>query len=90
MSKVPYTVDVDEYICTALEQIRKMNETRDYSSLMAVVERIQFHAQRMEDAIYAALDNKYWIKQNTHSPDMDDQEFRKQMQQRFKKGNEND
>lgn len=90
MSKVPYTVDVDEYICSALEQIRKMNETRDYSSLMAVVERIQFHAQRMEDAIYVALDNKFWIKQNTHSTDMDDQEFRKQMQQRFKKENEND
>lgn len=56
MSKVPYTINVDEYICSALEQMRKMNESRDYSSLGAAIERIQHHANQMENALYAYED----------------------------------
>ncbi len=53
MSRVPYTINVDEYICTALEQMRKMNECRDYSGLAAAIERIQHHANQMENALYS-------------------------------------
>ena len=53
MSRIPYTINVDEYICTALEQMRKMNESRDYSGLAAAIERIQHHANHMESALYS-------------------------------------
>ena len=52
MSKVPYTVNVDRFICTELEEIRKMTKTLDFSSLLATVERIQHHGSAMEDALY--------------------------------------
>ena len=52
MSKVPYTVNVDRYICTELEDIRKMTKTLDFSSLLATVERIQHHSSAMEDSLY--------------------------------------
>jgi hypothetical protein len=51
MSKV-YVELVEEYICDALEAIRKMNENRDYSGLAAVVERIQQHASKMEKGLW--------------------------------------
>ena len=50
MSKVKYYY-TEEYLCQCLDEIRRMHETRDYSSLMAVTERIQAHANKMEDAI---------------------------------------
>lgn len=53
MSRVPYTVNIDEFICSALTEIREMDKVRDYSRLMAVVERIQSHANKMEEAIWA-------------------------------------
>ena len=56
MSKVPYTINVDEYICSALDQMRKMNDNRDYSGLAAAIERIQHHANQMENALYAYED----------------------------------
>lgn len=53
MSRTSYTVNVDEYICSALSDIRTMDKNRDYSSLMATVERIQFHASKMEEGLWA-------------------------------------
>lgn len=81
MSKVPYTVDVNEYICTALEYIRKMDETRDYSGLMAVVERVQIHADKMEDAIHAAFDKRYSIQAWCEDGDLTDKEFREKVKE---------
>ena len=52
MSKIPYEIDVDRWICTELGDIRDMQKTHDYSRLLATVERIQYHAQCMEDALY--------------------------------------
>lgn len=59
MSKVPYTVNVDEYICSALEQMRKMNETRDYSGLAAAIERVQHHANMMERGLDRGQDFRW-------------------------------
>lgn len=76
MSKVPYTVDVNEYICTALDYIRKMEKTRDYSGLMAVVERIQIHADKMEEAIHSSFSKKYEIERLCEDYELTDNEFR--------------
>lgn len=76
MAKTPYTVDVDEYVCTELEYIRKMHETRDYSGLMATVERIQYHANRMEGAISAAFDKKWEIDEMCSDESISDIDFR--------------
>ena len=52
MSKVPYTVNIDRFICTELEEIRKMTKTLDFSGLLATVERIQHHGSAMEEGLY--------------------------------------
>lgn len=57
MSRVPYTIDVDRFICTELQDIRDMLKFLDFSRLGATVERIQYHAQAMEDALYDRRDN---------------------------------
>ena len=79
MAKTPYTVDVDEYVCTELEYIRKMHETRDYSSLMATVERIQYHANRMEDAISASFERKWRVKGYCDDDSLSDADFREKV-----------
>ena len=48
---VPYTINVKEYVCSTLSEIRKMNENRDYSGLGAAVERIQHHVNNMENGL---------------------------------------
>lgn len=53
MSKVPYTIDVDRYICSELDDIRTMTKHLDFSRLPATIERIQFHASAMEDGLWA-------------------------------------
>lgn len=85
MSKVPYTVNVNEYICDCLEQIRTMLKTRDFSALPAVVERIQFHANKMEAALYSYEDIKYNISVNVNKEGMSDEDFRKDVRKRVKK-----
>lgn len=62
MSKVPYTVNVDVYICSELEEIRDMIKTHDYSGLAATVERIQHHASRMEKGLYNHKDFIYDVE----------------------------
>ena len=76
MSKVPYTINVDRYICAELDVIRKMLETHDFSMLKATVERIQFHASAMEDALYRYEGIKYTLKNDVDSETVTDAEFR--------------
>jgi hypothetical protein len=84
MSHVPYTVNVNEYICSELDRIRKMKETMDFSSLMAVVERIQFHASSMESALFAYDDLKWAIKHAAEDEEVTDEEFRKKITKAYK------
>jgi len=77
MSKVPYTIDVNRYICTELEYLRKMLVTHDFSMLSAAIERIQFHASSMEEALYRYEDIKYKLKNAVDNEEMTDEEFRK-------------
>lgn len=86
MSRVPYTINVDEYICGALEQIRKMNDNRDYSGLAAAVERIQHHANQMENALYA-YENLYGECKDalTNEKYTDEAKFRKRIEKLCKR-----
>lgn len=79
MSKVPYTINVNEYICSELETIRKMIKTHDFSMLPAVAERIQFHATAMESALYRYDGIRYTIK-NLLKEELTDAEFRKKVE----------
>lgn len=76
MSKVPYTIDVNRYVCSELDSIRKMLETHDFSMLPATVERIQFHASAMEEALYRYEGIKYTLKNDVDSESITDKEFR--------------
>ncbi len=76
MSKVPYTIDVNRYVCSELDSIRKMLETHDFSMLPATVERIQFHASAMEEALYRYEGIKYTLKNDVDSESITDTEFR--------------
>ena len=84
MSKVPYTINVDRYICTELEYIRKMLETHDFSMLKATVERIQFHASAMEDALYRYEGIKYNLKNKVEDNEVDDATFREKAREVLK------
>ena len=84
MSKVPYTINVDRYICTELESIRKMLETHDFSMLKATVERIQFHASAMEDALYRYEGIKYTLKNKIDEEGVTDADFREKAREVLK------
>lgn len=90
MSRIPYTVNVDEYICDCLQQIRKMLETHDFSSLPAVVERIQYHASKMESALYSYEDLKYKVIRRVDDKELTDEDFRKFVKQQTEKWNKDD
>lgn len=77
MSKVPYTIDVNRYICTELEYLRKMLVTHDFSMLPAAIERIQFHGSSMEEALYRYEGIKYTLKNAVDNEEISDAEFRK-------------
>lgn len=79
MSKIPYTVNVEEYVCTELERIRKMNESRDYSSLLACIERIQFHVSQMEYALHSYELFKTVFKGKDWRGEMTDKELLKEL-----------
>lgn len=55
MSKIPYTINLDDYVCNELERIRKAIKTLDFSGLEATVERLQYHGEKMEEALYKQL-----------------------------------
>ena len=84
MSKVPYTINVDRYICTELDVIRKMLETHDFSMLKATVERIQFHASAMEDALYRYEGIKYKLKNKVDEEGVTDADFREKAREVLK------
>lgn len=84
MSHMPYTVNIKEYICSELDRIRKMKETMDFSSLMAIVERIQFHASSMEAALYAYSDLKWTIQKCVEDEEITDEKFRKDITEAYK------
>jgi hypothetical protein len=46
-------------ICAVLEEIRKCNETRNYSYLSSLVEEAQTMANRMESALWDQKDLTY-------------------------------
>lgn len=78
MSKIPYTINVEEYICSELENIRKMIKTLDFSMLEATIERIQYHASAMEAALYRYSDLKYAVKK-VDEKDFSDEDFRREV-----------
>lgn len=84
MSKVPYTINVDRYICTELEYIRKMLETHDFSTLKATVERIQYHASSMEEALYRYEGIKYSLKNKLDEEGVTDADFREKAREVLK------
>ncbi len=84
MSKVPYTINVDRYICTELEYIRKMLESHDFSMLKATIERIQFHASSMEEALYRYEGIRYTLKEKVDKEDVDDATFREKAREVLK------
>lgn len=84
MSKVPYTIDVNRYICSELDTIRKMFETYDFSMLKATVERIQFHASSMEDALYRYEGIKYTLKNKVDEEGVTDADFREKAREVLK------
>jgi len=84
MSKIPYTINVDRYICTELEYIRKMLETHDFSTLKATVERIQYHASSMEEALYRYEGIRYTLKDKVNDTDVDDATFREKAREVLK------
>ena len=84
MSKVPYTINVDRYICTELDYIRKMLESHDFSMLKATVERIQFHASSMEEALYRYEGIRYTLKEKVDKEDVDDATFREKAREVLK------
>lgn len=58
MSKIPYTVDIDNTVCSELGQMRKCITTHDFSLLPALIERVQFHVSAMESGL--------WSRKNYH------------------------
>lgn len=85
MSRTPYTINLDDYVCSELERIRKMNETRDYSGLAAVVERIQYHATRMEEALYATNPIRKQLRSLARDESVSHAEFRERAVEVFDK-----
>lgn len=61
MSDIVFTMSVNNTLCSELEAIRKMNEVRDYSGLLACVERIQQHGNAMERGLFRNRDMAYDI-----------------------------
>lgn len=77
MSKVPYTINVEEYVCDTLEQMRGMVKTLDFSPMPAAIERIQYHANKMENALYSYKGIKYDLNKLIENKDLTDEEFKK-------------
>jgi len=49
-------------ICDVLEEMRKLNKTRNYSALAGLIEEIQSMANKMEAALGDKKDVKLWTK----------------------------
>ena len=59
-------LEMNRVICNVFEEMRKANETRNYSYLEGLIEEAQSMANRMESAIFDMKDiksiNKEWKK----------------------------
>jgi hypothetical protein len=88
MSRIPYTVDVNEYICDVLEDIRKSMKTLDFSRLPAQIEHLQYHASRMEGALDRNWSVVNYVKERGEDSEVDDKEFREKLVEIYKKENE--
>lgn len=42
----------NRYICTVLDEMRALDKTRNYGSLLGMIEELQVMANRMEAALY--------------------------------------
>ena len=71
MSKTPYTINLDDYVCSELERIRKSIKTLDFSGLEATVERLQYHGEKMEEALYKQRNALNRIYDAIRRPDTD-------------------
>lgn len=85
MSRVPYTIHVDEFVCTELERMRTMCKTLDFSGLPASIERVQYHATSMENGLYAYESIKYNLKGKLFDDTVSDEEFRKEAKKVFER-----
>ena len=89
MSRVPYTINVEEYICTALEQMRGMVKSLDFSGLPAAIERVQFHANQMENALYSYEGIKRQMNRLLEDEKLSDAEFKQKVSEHMKEINKN-
>jgi hypothetical protein len=61
-----------------------MLETHDFSMLKASVERIQFHASAMEEALYRYEGIRYTLKDQVNNQEIDDATFREKAREVLK------
>ena len=74
MSKVTY--EINRTLCEELEILRRGDKNRDYSMLPATLERIQAHANAMENALYSRTNWKGALnKQLKKLDDPDNEDF---------------
>ena len=50
----------NRYVCDVLEEMRKLNESRNYGSLLGMVEEVQTLVNRMEAALGEQKDYQRW------------------------------
>ncbi len=79
MAKTKYTISVDEYICTDLARLRTMLKTHDFSGMLSTVERIQYHADRMEAALYEVRDRGFEITRLCKDEKLPEKELREKI-----------
>jgi hypothetical protein len=76
VSRVPFKIEINRWLCDELDAVRKMYETRDFSGLMAAVERMQIHANSMESAIHSYHHIKYKLYNKLTDEEVSDKEYR--------------
>lgn len=50
-------------VCDVLNEMRKLNKTRNYSALDGLIEEVQSMVNRMESALYDKRDIKKWTEE---------------------------
>lgn len=87
MSKITITLEIQEFLCDALNELRDMDKTKDYSSLLSVVERVQHHGYRMESAVHRSANMRRYIKDTLDNKDMSDSKKLKEIKKHLKEYN---
>lgn len=52
-------------VCSVLEEMRKANETRNYSILLSLIEEVQTLVNRMEASLYDIKDMEHMLKEKS-------------------------